>query len=96
MYVCVCVCVCARARSYVRVYLLHNIVMSEPVLMLTFCARCFVKWITASVSMRIKCVICLVSALSRRVGDSEIAVTISINPGSIINQKPRDPVINPR
>ena len=72
----------ARARSCVRVYILHNIIMSEPVLMFTFCASCFVKWITASLSMHIMCVICLFSALSRTVDDSEIAITISINPGS--------------
>ena len=71
--VCVCVCVCARARAF-------YIVMLEPLLISTLCVSFFVKLlITFSISMYIlRVILCLFSALSRKVGALHISIIIII------------------
>ena len=61
---CVCACVCT--------------VMLEPLLMSTHYVLAFVKLPTFSITVYIKCVLRLFSALSHRVGTLQISIIIMI------------------
>ena len=53
---CVCTHVCLHVRACMRVHVLQS-VMSEPVLMCTLHASCFVKLVTVSILMYVKCIL---------------------------------------